>query len=170
MQNKAPSRFHAIELCCELGTMRSFVIGSDCYNRSAFLLSNHSPWDLPLITFLWRCDNWALKGAACLKLPSFTHSFNSNLCKTTHKIFQYKTTTGSEEEKIVEPKNRPSPAEFLSYEPDLKYPAVVWLWGETSIYESLAESPYYCVVDSAKATKHPSKCLLSVFRTFSLYI
>lgn len=57
-----------------------------------------------------------------------SQSLNSNICKTT---------TGSEEEKkttvLLEPKTRPSPAEFLSYEPEVSCGCLlirrnVYLW------------------------------------------
>lgn len=66
-------------------------------------------------------------------------------------------------------KNIPSPAVFLSSEEDLKNHTIVCLWVEMSVYESLWKLILLCG-ESSKATKHPSECLLSVFRTFSLCI
>lgn len=59
----------------------SFVISGECsHSHTALFLSNHSPWDLTLITSLWQKDSQALKGARCF-------GFQVQLAKTSDKVF-----------------------------------------------------------------------------------
>lgn len=68
----------------------SFVISGECsHSHTAFFLSNHSPWDLSLITFLWQKDSQALKGAGCFR-------FQVKLVKRATKSFWTKTTLSEE--------------------------------------------------------------------------
>ncbi len=89
--------------------------------------------------------------------------------KQTTSSSSTKTTTGSEENK----------SSWAKEQADSCWVFVIWTRFKVSCGCSLmrrkvsmnhCESPYYCAVDAAKATKHPLQCLLTVFRTFSLYI
>lgn len=88
-------------------------------------------------------------------------------CAKQVPLVNWRKTTGAEM-MLLKPKSSQSPAAIMSCGWDSKYPTVVCSWVE--IYESLTKSLYYHVLDPAKATKHPSKCLLSVFGIFSFYI
>lgn len=103
----------------------SFVTSGECsHSHTTFFLSNHSPWDLSLITFLWQKDSQALKGAGYFRLQI-------KLGKTSDKDFGQKQYS----EKKIKKKQHYLPLSVLSYEQDLK---CLWLFA----YEGKCQDPW----------------------------